>query len=288
MVRTVDLPALSGVAPTELVEPRLMAHHAAQWASRAARAVLEAKADDSHSSLCWDPRHGALMSQNLAVDGRAARIGVRLRDLTLICAGGGRTLSQFPLDGQTNSAAAAWVAEQLSGLGQDPSKLNDTLPYDLPTQPGAGGGAVAQSEGLAELALWFATADQVLAAIAGKFSGLRPGPSPVRCWPHHFDIATLIELDADGGENARSAGVGMTPGDDSRGQPYFYAAPWPYPEVADLRSLPPPAFWNTEGWVGAVIDGLAVVKIPTAGDQMEMLTTTATNAVEACLAILNG
>ena len=221
-----------------------MAHHAAQWASRAARAVLEAKADDSHSSLCWDPRHGALMSQDLAVDGRAARIGVRLRDLTLICAGGGRTLSQFPLDGQTNSAAAAWVAEQLSGLGQDPSKLNDTLPYDLPTQPGAGGGAVAQSEGLAELALWFATADQVLAAIAGKFSGLRPGPSPVRCWPHHFDIATLIELDADGGENARSAGVGMTPGDDSRGQPYFYAAPWPYPEVADLRSLPPPAFWE--------------------------------------------
>ena len=287
MVRTMELEPLGGVAPTELVEARLMAHHAGQWASRAARAVLEAKADDSHSSLFWDHGLGALMSQVLPGGGRAARIGVRLRDLTLICAAGDRNLSQISLDGQNNSTAAAWVAEQLSGLGHDPSKLNDPLPYDLPAHPVAGVGTYAQAHGLAELALWFATADQVMAAIAAKFSGLRPGPSPVRCWPHHFDIATLIELDSGGGENSRSVGVGMTPGDGSKAQPFFYVAPWPYPDVATLRALPPPAFWNTEGWVGAVIDAPAVVEIADSAQQMEMLRATTANAVQTCLAILN-
>jgi hypothetical protein len=73
----------------------------------------------------------------------------------------------------------------------------------------------------------------------------------VRCWAHHFDTAVLVAID--GGADARLVGVGFSPGDDHHPQPYFYACPWPYPERHALPPLPAPVFWNTEGFVGAVL-----------------------------------
>jgi hypothetical protein len=89
-----------------------------------------------------------------------------------------------------------------------------------------------------ELAKWYGNA----------FLCLNSRGSPVRCWPHHFDIATQI------GSADRSIGVGMSPGDGSYPQPYFYVSPSPYPDVSTLSPLGSGS-WHTQGWVGAVLTG---------------------------------
>ncbi len=281
--------ALGVVAPGDLVEPRRLAHHAAQWASRAARACLDARPDDSQTSLSWDGGLFALVSQDIPIDGGTARFGLRLPDLTLICQGAGGGMELLMIDDLTDADAGSWVADRLAALGLDGAGLKDDLPYELPSHAVGGGAAyqaAAQAGGLAELAVWFDLAKEVLGGITEKYHGLQPGPSAVRCWPHHFDIATLIGLDAAGGETARSVGVGMTPGDGAYAQPYFYVTPWPYPDAARLPRLGEPAFWHTEGWVGAVIEGTAVVEIKDAEGQEEMLRGAIGNAVDCCLSIL--
>ena len=53
-------------------------------------------------------------------------------------------------------------------------------------------------------------------------------------------------------EEAKSVGVGMTPGDESYPEPYLYVTPWPYPDAETLPGLAL-GTWHTTGWTGAVL-----------------------------------
>ena len=137
------------------------------------------------------------------------------------------------------------------------------LPYDLPAS--VAGIEVYSTDGLgdalAALSAWFSLADAQLADFAAAQARLLPGPSPVRCWPHHFDIATYVGLGAGDAETARGIGVGMSPGDESYGQPYFYINPWPHLDAASLPELPPPGHWHTQGFVGAIATAEKVLSL---------------------------
>ena len=105
---------------------------------------------------------------------------------------------------------------------------------------------------LAALSAWFSLAAAKLTEFAVSQKQLSPGPSPVRCWPHHFDIATYVGLEAADAETARGVGVGMSPGDESYGEPYFYINPWPHLDADSLPDLLLPGHWHTQGFVGAI------------------------------------
>ncbi|MEQ9569338.1 MAG: hypothetical protein RLN75_04045, partial [Longimicrobiales bacterium] len=99
-----------------------------------------------------------------------------------------------------------------------------------------------------EFAAWFSAAARALAPWAA-----RADAAPLRCWPHHFDLATLVTLpgtDAEG--RRRTVGCGLTPGDDARPAPYGYVTPWPYPWTAPRPSLRY-GDWHVDGWLGAVL-----------------------------------
>jgi hypothetical protein len=82
----------------------------------------------------------------------------------------------------------------------------------------------------------------------------------VRGWPHHFDLAALHVLDPEKDpEEARSVGAGLSPGDESYAEPYFYVSPWPAPEPAALPALPGGAHWHTDGFTSAVLSSSAIV-----------------------------
>ena len=119
--------------------------------------------------------------------------------------------------------------------------------HPLPANPLADGAAfdVADRRAeLAELERWLANADHALhEAVAGDAAA-----SPVRLWPHHFDIATLVDL----GEGGRSINLGLSPGDDTYPEPYFYVSPWPYPEPRAPTALPH-GHWHDEGFFAAVL-----------------------------------
>ena len=129
------------------------------------------------------------------------------------------------------------------------------MPYLLPVHPLASGeryACMAPRPDFTTLARWFDAGDDILQETRMKLVGVVPGPSPVRCWPHHFDIATLLSLAPGNPETAPSVGIGMSPGDDFYVEPYFYISPWPAPPAAALPDLPKPGHWHTEGFVGAI------------------------------------
>lgn len=244
--------ALGQTGLKDLAEARLQAHYAVQWAARVARALVEPQPDDSHTSPGWDRKHQALRTQALP---NGQSLGLRLADLTLLWDGGEKAGSELPLDGVSDAEARAWLAERVPGAGYDAARLDEPSPYELPPHDLANGGAyaVGSNEGaFVELGAWYNSADAALEAVVAALSDLTPGPSPVRCWPHHFDIATLIALEAGDAEEARSIGVGLSPGDESYAEPYYYVTPWPYPDPANLPKLPHSGRWHTEGYVAAI------------------------------------
>lgn len=107
--------------------------------------------------------------------------------------------------------------------------------------------------GVAALADWFAYGT----ALLGELVESRPdlGPEPIRLWPEHFDVATVVGSEADGSR----ANVGASPGDDLHPEPYLYVGPFSPPEPGEL--------WNATGFAGAELDHAEVIA---AADQMEL------------------
>ena len=109
--------------------------------------------------------------------------------------------------------------------------------------------------------------------------GARAVAAPtVRCWPHHFDLATLFALEAGDPETARSVGVGLSPGDGSYAEPYFYCTPWPAPE--NLPEPPGPLHWHTQGFTSLVCPASRVDVSTDLGDVLSAAVTLAARTLE--------
>src|SRR3989442_10258682 len=100
---------MSRTPPTALVEARNLAHLAAQWPAKAARANLRAVPDDSHSAFTWDASHAALVSRVLPAKGCGARVGIRMARLEVIVTSGDSVIDAFQFDGETDAAAGAGI-----------------------------------------------------------------------------------------------------------------------------------------------------------------------------------
>lgn len=246
---------LGTVSPSELSGARLQLHWAAQLVSAPGVSLLSPEEDYSHTNLVWDPELGVLSGRNVgSVPLRAALV---FEGLELLVLDAERERSSMRLAGHTVRRGLSWLAQELAG---DDAAL--ALPvHDMPSHPVGEGGVFSDAGARArsELAAWFANASSLILEVAAD----EATASPVRCWPHHFDVATLITLDAGvGAEEARSIGVGFSPGDGSYDQPYFYVTPWPYPDVTHLPSLSGDMDWHTSGWTGAVLTAERLVSVP--------------------------
>ena len=81
------------------------------------------------------------------------------------------------------------------------------------------------------------------------------------CWPHHFDIATLVTVERGEDSHAsKTIGIGMAPMGGGYESWYWYVTPWPHPKLDTLPTLDGPGAWHTEGWIGAVLSGDEVVE----------------------------
>jgi hypothetical protein len=240
--------------------------------------LLPAQTDYAQTNLGWDSQLGVLEGRHAGPESLQA--GLVFEGLELLVKDGARERSSMRLPGRTLQQARAWLGEEMAG---DEAAI--ALPvHEMPAHP-VGEGAVfsdAGSEARIELAAWFANAF----ALIGELVADEPAASPVRCWPHHFDVASLIALDAGvGSEEARSIGVGFSPGDGSYDQPYFYVTPWPYPDEEDLPPLAAGAHWHRTGWTGAVLTAERLISVPLA-EQQRTAHEALAGALTACREVL--
>lgn len=242
---------LGSVPPTQLVDARLQLHHALQIIVSAPISFLEKRADDSHTNLEWLPGLAALGTNWLERTGRV-RFALKPASLSLLAIDErGDVISELPLDGKTVDDGVAWLRKSLSASGYDGAALTTNKHYEIPPHVVALSKPFARGSGEAfeELGRYYADAH----ALASYAAASRAGAPPPRCWPHHFDLATLITLPELTNRGTRTVGVGLSPGDGSYAEPYFYVGPYPHPARDRLRPLGSLGAWHTDGWVGAVL-----------------------------------
>ena len=144
--------------------------------------------DDSHASLSWDPEwRRSSASRSAAACGSACAWRC-----TSWCSPRNRAATHCPLTGKPDAEVGNWLDRKLAAEGLKPAS-GANLPYEMPSTMFARAGEEALR--FPAIALWFAAAAEALEELRQKYRRYKPGPSPVRCWPHHFDIAILVALE---------------------------------------------------------------------------------------------
>jgi hypothetical protein len=252
---------LRGVEKRRLSEARLQAHHALQWLARAARAYVQPQPGDGHTNLGWDGVLGGFTTHPFK-DG--AWLSLKITDLTLALHGreASTHVRSFSLDGRLDSEARRWLSEQLDARGLDSDALNAPSPYEIPAHPvyqGSPYGLTGLTNALAELTAWFDNAGISLGSIQRQMIGRKLAASPLRCWPHHFDLATLITVPARNADATGYVGVGLSPGDEYYDEPYFYVSVYPEPDPRTLPTLPMLGHWHERDFIAAVATAHRIV-----------------------------
>jgi hypothetical protein len=277
---------VGSVAPGALLEGRLELHYAAQLAAAVGASLIDARADDSHPNLGWDGRSRALVG-HLVPGQRRFAAALSPEELTLrLVDEAGVVLAELGLVGRSLEAGRAWLDEETRSLGATARDGSIRLPgYALPDHPLATGACFSgeQAAAVAELGHWYAGAHALLADLATRDAEA----SSVRVWPHHLDMATLVTLSRDAsGDAARTVGIGLSPGDGSYAEPYWYVSPWPYPLEATLPSLGGAGHWHMTGFTAAILEGHAVVSAGGGREQAERIRDFLGTAVAACRHLL--
>jgi hypothetical protein len=249
---------LAALEPSRLREARLGTHFAAQWLARAARAYVAPRPDDSHTNLGWDTVVGGLGTHPLP-DG--SRLALRLRDLTLMIISTQGQSQSLALGGLADADVRAWLARRVSELGLDAQKLDASSPYAMPSFGIATGARyTVDGDALSLLAAWYTNANSVLEETRQTLLARGLSVPVVRCWPHHFDLDSLVTFPSAGPTDVRTMGTGFSPGDEYYDEPYFYVSVHPAP--AGRPVLPPFAHWHTHDFTAAVATASALLAEP--------------------------
>ncbi|WP_462251831.1 hypothetical protein [Ekhidna sp.] len=231
----------------DLIDTRISLHRAIQLVGAVPRNLLPHDPTDASASLIWNLNTSSLESES--IPGFDISVGLSFNDFQLNIFQGARTLKSTQLSDNSVDEALSWLKSELSNLGLDGNKINLNLPYEMPTYEN---GPLEVDKSALEV---FDSLYSNIQAVLDEEVVNWKNAFDIRCWPHHFDLATLIPLELDAnGEVLKSIGVGLSPGDEGIDEPYIYINIWPSIEYDKLAQHKLPAgHWNKEGWSGAVL-----------------------------------
>lgn len=272
--------SLSLASWKDLEVARKWTHRAVQLIALIPRGMLSPDPGDGNANLGWDQDLRMLVSKPFGSSGHYA--AMRISDLSLHLLHKRATIAELGLRGFEQDQILEWIKEQVALFGESTDRLTLELPYRIPEYPDIDDRSFRTDvpESFEALSNCFGNAHLVLE----DFRSGHENSSEVRCWPHHFDMATLLSVDDNPDpESAKSIGVGFSPGDGNYSTPYYYVTPWPYPDV-DISKLP--AFtaggeWNTNGWVGALLMVDRISEAGGAAAQLEIITGFINEAIAA-------
>ncbi|MGH9676557.1 MAG: DUF5996 family protein, partial [Candidatus Acidiferrum sp.] len=213
------------------------------------------------TNLGWDDTFGGFTTHRLK---NGMHLSLKIADLTLVLHGGERTahIQSFSLNGRTDAQARQWLGEQLGARGLEAHALDAPSPYKMPAHAvthGAAYDVADAADSLLELSAWFANAELSLVRAQGKMIQRKLAASDVRCWPHHFDLATLASFPAREADATGYVGAGLSPGDAYYDEPYFYVSVYPQPDRAELPRLPKLGHWHTHEFTAAILPAHQIV-----------------------------
>lgn len=258
---------LGEVGPQMLGEMRLQLLWAAQLVSAVGAAHMLEAADGSHVTMEWLSGQELLAGER-PLRGRQFRAAVRVANFAVVLLDMmDRPLEELALEGRDLSDVRTWLEDGIANYtDEDPVRLE--LPVaEIPNHPVAGGRVfvLESSDVCVELARWYAGADVVLRELAA----ITPNSSPVRCWPQRLDLRTRILVPADGPDVPIL--VGMSPGDTTFPDPYWYVAPSALPSNGAMPPLSHGGEWHAGAWSGAVLRARRLLPGSAAGQRERLV-----------------
>ncbi len=244
------------IKPRDLTSSRLQLHYAIQFMAAVGSALAEPLPDFSHTSLEWSPDLEVFMGVPIraVTPYRVALDPISLTSILLDKQGD--TIASLPLHQQTLPAGLDWLKSEIPELGVDATQLEGlalpSYPPDFPDHAIARGEAFDANQNAVErqeLTHYYANTQILLQELVEETEDA----SPIHIWPHHFDMATLISLPGRKNGELMTIGIGLSPGDSSYDEPYWYVSPYPYPKPENLPPLSGDGFWHTQGWIGAIL-----------------------------------
>jgi hypothetical protein len=236
--------------PNTLASHRIQLHYAIQFTAATGMALGEAKPDGSQMTLDWNAQLHGFVGQN--IPGTPIQVGLLPVPLTSVILNQHQPVATLSLVGQTMSQALHWHETELAKLGiaAESMTLLDYPPDDFPDHPLAHGAVFVLDEvaGREAVIAYYASTQPLLNEIVAA----NPTASPIYIWPHHFDMATLITYPGATDADTQYLGIGLSPGDQTYPEPYWYVSPYPYPDLDALPDLTV-GIWHTRHWVGAVL-----------------------------------
>ncbi len=275
---------LGTVSGLELAEAKLQAHWAAQIVAAFGHTLLDPRSDDSQSNLGWEEQVQALCSHPSP---EGFRVGLQISCLRLIFLDARyRCVSAFELEGQTVQDGLAWLGSTYAEKSDASSpRLFSLRDYEMPDHPVANQGAFELNNPAAfqELHHWYANAHGVIHSMTQVWQQA----TAVRCWPHYFDIASLLTFDQKQDNQPRpTIGCGMSPGDNTYSEPYWYITAWPYPSNEQLPELSVGS-WHTEGFVGAILTAQALFESSSVETQQQCVKKFFSDGTQASFSALD-
>lgn len=282
---SVDLPALSARFLPSVAGAKDELHWAAQLIAAFGDAHVERRDDDSQSNFEVQVREEPA---RLRFVGRASATSPHYRAalepvtgrLVLEEGGGGTERASLSLAGHTLEEGLDWLATVLARETEKGKVALVLRDYDMPAHPVASGAPLelAREEGLLEIARWFGLARSVLGqTVAGRHEA-----TAIACWPHHFDLATLLTLQQGQAViGASSVGVGFLLGDSHYKEPYFYVNCWPAPEAPPEEVLASEGHWHLEGFFAAVLPASRILKVSGGEAQRQRVEAFISSALHA-------
>ncbi|MEM7549115.1 MAG: DUF5996 family protein [Bacteroidota bacterium] len=232
-------------------------HQAVQLIALVARHIRPRVEDDHYANLNWSPDRSAMLGNILELEGHNYRAGMQLSTLKIFILKDNNEVDHFSLIGKTYEEAFEILKEKWSRAGFDTGRFELELPYEIPTYPETDGVTFKiDNPKAAEIIIKCFDTTQTLLE---KFKKQHEHVDQIKCWPHHFDLATLKTFPKK--YKDASIGIGFSPGDESIKEPYFYVNCWPYPnsdslEVKKLNY----GSWNLERWVGTTLTYTQILK----------------------------
>jgi hypothetical protein len=259
---------------TDLRETRKGLHQAVQIVSAFPRNLLSHDATDGTASLTWNPRISGLESLPFSTTQGAVKVVLSFNSCSLQLHLNNIVKDSFVMKHHSLNQGLQWLKTKASQIGIDPYKINLELPYEIEQYDHDQLLKVNDAALQVYRALYHNSHLLLKCLVVEKWEEA----FDIRCWPHHFDLATLIPLEKnEEGDILKSIGVGFSPGDEGIEEPYFYANIWPSVSYDSLAAKPLEiGKWNKHGWSGAVMSYSGFVE----SDQSELLESFINQAME--------
>lgn len=215
-------------------------HHASQAAAEIGKVFALPCDDDSHTTLQWfdgaSITDGFLTGQLVEAEDGPFSAALRLYDMVLfLIRPSGEPIADLPLPGSTVEHATKWIVDAALNSTQIEIRQESNPAPDLPGHPVGEGAEIPVPNQLAQIELvrLYSNTNTMLSALHAEHDSA----SEARCWPHHFDLASLTELAHEGDVATRTIGIGVTPPDPVSESGYWYVSPW---AAGDLGKKDPP------------------------------------------------